>query len=49
MTLELESTRTFPTGGEIKVLPGVTSGSGSVLAGTTVFTITAGAKKVKPS
>ena len=49
VTLELETARTFPAGGEIEVLPGVTSGSESVLAGATLFTISPGAKTVKPS
>jgi hypothetical protein len=49
VTLELAGTRTFPTGGQITVLPGVTGDSGSVLSGTTVFRITPGAKKLKPS
>jgi len=30
-------------------LPGVTSDSGSVLIGTTVFTITPGGKKIEPT
>ena len=49
VTLELRGVQTFPTGGRIKVLPAVTLGSGSVLTGSTVFTITPGGKKVKPS
>jgi hypothetical protein len=40
--------QSFPLGGELKVLSGVTKGSGSVLAGNTVFTITAGGKAIEP-
>src|SRR5271157_3496104 len=49
VTLKLAGTQSFPTGGQIKVLPGVTSNSGSVLTGTTVFTITPGGKKIERS
>ena len=49
VTLKLAGTQSFPTGGQITVLPGVTSDSGSVLIGTTVFTITPGGKKIEPS
>ncbi len=49
VTLKLAGAQSFPTGGQITVLPGVTSGSGSVLSGTTVFTITPGGKKIEPS
>ncbi|MGO9468383.1 MAG: MBG domain-containing protein [Isosphaeraceae bacterium] len=49
VTLKLVSTSSFVKGGQLTVLPGVTSGSGSVLKGTTVFTITAGGKKIKPA
>ena len=49
VTLKLAGTQSFPTGGQITVLPGVTSGSGSVLGGTTVFTITPGGKTIEPS
>ena len=45
VTLKLIGTQSFPTGGQITVLPGVTDNSGSVLTGTTVFKITAGGKK----
>jgi hypothetical protein len=47
VTLHLAG-QTFPKGGELKVLPGVTSGSASVLTGNTVFTITAGGKRIVP-
>ena len=49
VTLKLAGTQSFPTGGQITVLPGVTSASGSVLSGTTVFTITPGGKTIEPS
>jgi len=49
VTLKLTSTQSFPNGGQLTVLPGVTSGSVSVLKGTTVFTITPGGKKIEPS
>ena len=49
VTLKLAGAQSFPTGGQITVLPGVTSDSGSVLIGTTVFTITPGGKKIEPS
>jgi hypothetical protein len=42
--LKLGGTQSFPKGGQLTVLPGVTSGSDSVLIGTTVFTITPGGK-----
>jgi hypothetical protein len=48
VTLKLASTRSFLTGGQITVLPGVTSDSGGALVGTTVFTITPGGKKIEP-
>ena len=47
--LKLAGTQLFPTGGQIKVLPGVTGGSGSVLNGATVFKITPGGKTIVPS
>ena len=49
MTLELAGGQTFPTGGQITVLPGVTGNSGGALVGTTVFAITPGGKKIEPS
>jgi hypothetical protein len=49
VTLKLAGTQSFPTGGQIKVLPGVTSNSGSVLVGTTVFKIAPGGKKIGPT
>ena len=49
MTLKLAGAQSFRTGGQLTVLPGVTGGSGGVLIGTTVFTITPGGKKIGPS
>ena len=49
VTLKLAGGQSFRTGGQITVLPGVTSDSGSVLSGTTVFTITPGGTKIEPS
>ncbi len=49
VTLKLAGKQSFPKGGQLTVLPGVTSGSGRVLNGTTVFTITPGGKKIEPS
>ncbi len=49
VTLKLASIQSFPKGGQLTVLPGVTSGSGSVLKGTTVFAITPGGKEIEPS
>jgi hypothetical protein len=46
VTLNLAGTQTFPTGGQITVLSGVTDNSGDLLAGHTVFTIAAGGKKI---
>jgi hypothetical protein len=49
VTLKLTAAQSFPTGGRLTVLPGVTGGSGSVLVGTTVFKITVGGKTIEPS
>jgi hypothetical protein len=48
VTLELAATESFPTGGQIIVLPGITADSGSVLTGITVLKITPGGKKLEP-
>ncbi len=48
VTLKLAGTQAFRTGGQITVLPGVTSDSVGALVGTTVFTITPGGKKIEP-
>ena len=48
VTVELSGAPTFPLGGQLTVLPGVTTGSGDVLSGTTLFKITAGGKKIVP-
>ena len=49
VTIKLTGTQTFPNGGRIKILPGITTGSDSVLTGATTLTITPGAKKLRPS
>ena len=49
VTLELTGTQTFPKGGQLTVLPGVTGASDIVLDGTTVFTIAPGGKSIGPS
>jgi hypothetical protein len=49
VTLKLAGTQTFPTGGQITVLPGVIGDSDGVLSGTTKFTITSGGKKIEPT
>jgi MBG domain-containing protein len=49
VTINLAGTQSFPNGGQIKILPGITNGSDSVLSGITTLTITPGAKKVRPS
>jgi hypothetical protein len=49
VTLNLTSLQSFAGGGQITILPGVTGSSGSVLGGTTVFTITPGGKRVEPT
>jgi hypothetical protein len=49
VTLKFGGTQTFPTGGRIAIMPGVTSVSGSLLVGTTVFTITPGGRTIVPS
>ncbi len=49
VTLKLTAAQSFPKGGQLTVLPGVTRNSGSVLSGSTVFTITPGGKKIEPS
>jgi hypothetical protein len=49
VTLVLAATQSFPTGGQITVLSGVTADSGSLLTGITVFKITPGGKKLEPS
>jgi len=47
--LKLADTQSFPKGGQLTVLPTGTTGSGAVLKETTVFTITAGGKKIEPA
>jgi hypothetical protein len=48
VTLELAAAQSFPTGGQLRVLPGVTADSGSLLTGITVFRITPGGKRLEP-
>ena len=49
VTITLTGKPTFPTGGQITVLPGVTGISGLELGGHTVFTIAAKGRSVTPS
>jgi hypothetical protein len=49
VTLKLTAAQAFPTGGQLKVLPGLAFDSGSVLGGITVFTITPRGKAIAPS
>ncbi len=49
VTIKLRGGQTFPTGGQITVLPGITRGSGVVLSGTAVFAIAPGGKSIEPS
>ena len=46
--LRLSRSESFPAGGQITVLPGVTGNSSSVLSGTSEFKISPGGKKVEP-
>jgi hypothetical protein len=47
-TLNLAGTPTFPSGGQLTVLPGVTGSTGGVLSGTSVFAIAPGGKSIAP-
>ena len=49
VTLKLTAVQSFALGGQLKILPAITRSSGSVLGGTTVFTITPGGKEVEPA
>jgi Bacterial Ig-like domain (group 3) len=49
VTIKLTAAQTFPSGGQITILSGVTSDSDGVLSGATTFTITSGGKKVEPA
>ena len=40
---------TFPTGGQLTVLGGLTTASGSTLTGPAVYTISKGAESIGPS
>ncbi len=44
--VKLGSAQTFPTGGQLTVLGGVTTASGSTLSGPAVFTISKGGKRI---
>ena len=47
--IKLGATETFPTGGQITVLGGLTTASGSTLSGPAVFTVSKGGKSIGPS
>ena len=47
-TILFKGNETFPTGGQITVLSGVTANTTDVLAGPTVFTISRGGKHIEP-
>ena len=49
VTLDFTKAETFPNGGQITVLNGVTAGSSLSLSGTTVFKITVGGKRIVPA
>lgn len=49
VTLDLVFAQSFPKGGLITVLPGVTEGSGAVLGGATVFRIAPRGKSIRPA
>jgi hypothetical protein len=48
VTLRFVGSQTFPTGGQLMVLPGVTSNSGAVLVTPNVFKIAVGGKAINP-
>jgi hypothetical protein len=48
VTIVFRGKETFPTGGRITVLSGVTGDSGAALIGTTVFTVSKGGKRIEP-
>ncbi len=45
----VSATETFPTGGQLTVLSGITTASGGTLTGNAVFTISKGGKSISPS
>ncbi len=47
--IKLGAMQTFPTGGELTVLGGLTTASGGTLSGPAVFTISKGGKSLRPS
>jgi hypothetical protein len=48
VTIRLARPETFPTGGQITVLGGLTTASGGSLSGTAVFAISKGGKGIVP-
>jgi hypothetical protein len=47
--ITLGGKQTFPTGGEITILGGMTTGAGGTLTGNAVYSISKGGKSVSPS
>ena len=47
--ITLGANETFPTGGQLTVLGGVTTAAGGTLTGNAVFTISKGGKSIEPS
>ncbi len=47
--IKLGGKQTFPTGGQITVVSGLTTAAGGTLSGPAVFTISKGGKSIKPS
>ena len=47
--ISLGSAETFPSGGELTVLGGLTTASGDTLTGNAVYTIPKGGKSIEPS
>ena len=47
--IEFGANETFPTGGQITVLGGITTGSGGTLTGTAIFAIAKGGKSIDPA
>ena len=47
--ITLGAKETFPTGGQLTVLGGLTTASGGTLSGNAVFTISKGGKSIGPS
>jgi len=49
VVINLLGVQRFPNGGQIVVLPSITSGTGGTLSGTTVFSITPGGRNIHPA